>query len=69
VITYVDVLRELEPINEQRDKSERISYDSLWIHAKRHYDFRAVAAYQMAQMLKELLKPLGSSKVPTKLTQ
>ena len=37
-ITYADILRDLEPLNEGRDKRDRITYDSLWIHAKRHYD-------------------------------
>lgn len=35
-ITYAEILRILEPINEGRDKCERITYDSLWVHAKRH---------------------------------
>ena len=32
-----DILRDLAPLNEGRDTRDRITYDSLWIHAKRHY--------------------------------
>jgi hypothetical protein len=38
VVTYADILRDLEPLNEGRDKRDRITYDSLWVHAKRYYD-------------------------------
>ena len=48
VITLADILRDLEPLNKGRDAADRITYNSLWIHAKRHYrvvwtsdDFRA----------------------------
>ena len=37
-ITLAEILRDLAPLNEGRDKRDRITYDSLWIHAKRHYD-------------------------------
>lgn len=67
VFSYADIMRALEPINAQRDEWEQVSYDSLRVHANRHYDFHAVAAYHLAQMLKELTKPLGNSKVPTRL--
>ena len=36
-ITLTDILRDLAPLNEGGDKRDRITYDSLWIHAKRHY--------------------------------
>ena len=29
-ITYTDILRTLEPINEGCDKRDRVTYDSLW---------------------------------------
>ena len=44
-VTYADILRDLEPLNEGRDKGDRITHDSLWIHAKRHHDLAGVAAY------------------------
>ena len=37
-VTYAEILRDLEPLNEGRDKRDRITYDSLWVHAQRHYD-------------------------------
>jgi hypothetical protein len=33
--------------------------DSLWVHAKRHYDDAAVTAYWRARMHKELMNALG----------
>jgi hypothetical protein len=45
MVTYADILRDLEPLNEARDKRDRITYDSLWVHAKRHYDLAGIAAY------------------------
>ena len=43
----------LQPLNEGRDKRERITYDSLWIHAKRHYGLAGIAAYWRTRMSKE----------------
>src|SRR6516165_1924876 len=56
VVTYADILRELEPVNEALDKKKRITYESLWVHAKRHYDLDAVTAYWMGRMKKDLIK-------------
>jgi hypothetical protein len=38
VVTYADILRDLEPLNGCRATKDRITYNSLWNHAKRHYD-------------------------------
>jgi hypothetical protein len=65
-ITYADILRAL---NEGRDKRERISYDSLWIHAKRHYDLAGIVAYWSARMDKELRKALGGQRVAEPIEQ
>jgi hypothetical protein len=59
VITYADILRDLEPLNESRDKKDRITYDSLWVHAKRHYSRAGIDAYWRARMHKELMNALG----------
>jgi hypothetical protein len=59
VVTYADILRDLEPLNEARDKRGRITYDSLWVHAKRHYDLAGITAYWTARMDKELRNALG----------
>ncbi len=59
LVTYADILRELDPLNEGRDKKDCITYDSLWVHAKRHYDTAGKAAYLRAWMDKELRKVLG----------
>ena len=58
-VTYGDILREPEPLNQGRDKKDRITYDSLMVHAKRHYDDAAVTAYWRARMHKELITALG----------
>src|SRR6478672_1823556 len=58
LVTCADILRDLEPLNEGRDRRDRITYDSLWIHAKRHYDDAAVTAYWRARMHKELMNAL-----------
>jgi hypothetical protein len=58
-ITLTEILRDLEPLNEGRDNRDRITYDSLWVHAKRHYDLAGVTAYWTARMHKELMKALG----------
>jgi hypothetical protein len=58
VVTYADILRDLEPLNDGRDKRDRITYDSLWVHAKRHYDHAGVTAYWTARMHKELMNAL-----------
>ena len=44
LVTYADILPDLERVNEGRDKKDRITYDSLWVHAKRHYDDAAITA-------------------------
>jgi hypothetical protein len=58
-ITYTDILGMLEPLHEGRDKRDVITYNSLWIHAKRHYDLAGIAAYWRARMDKELRNALG----------
>ena len=57
-ITFTEILRSLEPLNEGRDQRDQITYDSLWVHAKRHYDFAATAAYRRTLMAKEFKESL-----------
>ena len=57
-ITYTDILRDLEPLNAGRDQRNRITYDSLWIHAKRHYSHAGKAAYWKTQIVKEFTEAL-----------
>ena len=52
-ITLTEILRDLAPFNEGRDTKDRITYDSLWVHAKRHYDLAGIAAYRRNRMSKE----------------
>jgi hypothetical protein len=49
-ITLTEILRDLEPLNEGRDERHRISYDSLWVHAKRHYDPFGTPAYRSTRI-------------------
>ena len=55
-ITYADILGMLEPLNEDRDEKDQLTYDSLWVHAQRHYDPAGVAAYWSTRIYKELRK-------------
>ena len=42
-----------------RDKKDRITYDSLRVHAKRRYDLAGIMAYWRARMHRELMNALG----------
>jgi len=59
VVTYADILRELEPVNKGRDKKNRITYSSLWAHAKRHYELAGILDYREARLDKEMKNVLG----------
>jgi len=61
-ITVTEILRTLAPLNEGRDKRDRITYDSLWVHAKRHHDIDGVVAHWAARMPRELRKALRESR-------
>jgi len=65
-VTYADIIRNLEPLNKTRAKKDRITYDCLWVHAKRHYDVVGTAAHFKAQVDKMLKAAFGSSKVAPK---
>ena len=59
-ITLADILRDLESFNEGRDPRDRITYNCLWIHTKRHYrvvwtsdDFRAWMTQERRKALVE----------------
>ncbi len=52
-ITLTEILRDLAPLNEGRDKKNRITYDCLWNHFQRHYDLAGQVAYRRARMAKE----------------
>ncbi len=57
-ITLSDILRGLEPLNEVLDPGDRITYDSLWVHTRRHYDIKGVAAYWSARIPGEFVRAL-----------
>jgi hypothetical protein len=59
-ITLTEILRDLAPLNEGRDTRRRITYDSLWVHAKRHYDVAGIAAYRSTRRTRSS----GSSRRP-----
>jgi hypothetical protein len=67
--TYADILRVLEPLNQGRDTRDRITYDSLWIHAKRHYEIAGIAAYWSVRINKELRYAYGKSRVSEPIEQ
>lgn len=57
-ITLTEILAQLQPLNDGREKGDRITYNSLWIHAKRHYDLAGMAAYWNTRMLTEFTDAL-----------
>lgn len=59
VVTYADILRDLEPLNGSRATKDRITYNSLWNHAKRHYDLDGLLDYWAARIDKEFRDVLG----------
>ena len=61
VVTYADIMRDLEPLNEGRDKWNRITYSHLWVHAKRHYEPAGIAAYWQARIDKLLGNTQGDN--------
>jgi hypothetical protein len=64
-VTSADILLTLEPLNETRDKEDQITYKSLWVHAKRHYDLAGIAAYWTSRIDKELRNALGDNSYRT----
>jgi hypothetical protein len=63
LVTHTEILRIPEPLNEGRDTRDGITYDSLWIHAKRHYSLAGIAADWRARMDKELRNALADNAV------
>ncbi len=59
-VTYKDVLRALEPINKNEAVENRITYDSLRTHKKRHFDIEGVIKYWCAKMDKDLSDLFGT---------
>ncbi|MCV7366651.1 hypothetical protein [Mycolicibacterium duvalii] len=53
-LTYRAILGHLEPLNALRPERDQITYDSLWVHAQRHHDWRGVVAYWCARLDREL---------------
>jgi hypothetical protein len=47
VDTHAAILRELEPVNKGRDKKNRITYSSLWVQAKRHYELAGITDWRV----------------------
>lgn len=57
-VTLADIHRSLAPLNEGRGQRDKITYDSLWVHAKRHYEIDAVVAYWRSRMMKDFTDAL-----------
>lgn len=58
-VTYADILRDIEPLNTGRAKKDRITYNSIWVHAKRHYDLEGLVDHWSAKVEKEMEDTLG----------
>jgi hypothetical protein len=59
VVTYADILRDLEPLNGSRAAKDRVTYDSLWVHATRHYDLEGLLNHWGDRVGKEFTEILG----------
>jgi len=60
-VNYGDILAMLGPANEGREERDRITYSSLWIHAKRHYDTAAMVDYWETRFYQELRNAMRGS--------
>jgi hypothetical protein len=50
-------------INKERPDADQITYDSLWIHSKRHHELAGVVAYWSARIeneLRDALRQMGA---------
>lgn len=59
-INLVDVLGFLEPLNHGRDPRDKLTYNSLRVHTRRHHDLDGIVDYWERQMHKKLRKALGA---------
>ena len=59
VVTYTDILHDLEPLNACLDKKKKITYHSLRGHAERHHSAAGRAAHWESRIEKELAKLYG----------
>lgn len=59
IVTYADILRDLEPLNGGRAPKDRVTYTSLLNHAKRHYDLDGLLNYWGDRVDKEFREVLG----------
>jgi hypothetical protein len=55
-------MRDLEPLNEGRDRRNRITHDNLWVHAKRHYEPAGIASYWKARIDRMLGNAQGANR-------
>lgn len=64
-ISLAEILRTLEPLNEGSKGGARITYDSLWVHARRHYEVAGKIAYWRARMLRDFRNALRAKPCST----
>lgn len=62
-VTYTNILRNLEPMNEGRDAKDRITYASLWVHAQRHVDVVWTSGDFRAWVVDQFGKSIGEDGV------
>lgn len=52
-MTYKDILRALEPVNRVLPEGDRITYNSVWQHAKKHYPLEQTASAVYRRMVEK----------------
>lgn len=58
-MTYRDIVRALEPLNDTLPESQRITYNSVWHHAKKHFPIEETAAAVYRRMVEKRAEELG----------
>ena len=61
-VTFADVARDLEGLNETLPARERLTYASVWNHAKRHYSIEGAAAYWSKRSRRELQRAVSGGR-------
>jgi len=67
-LTYAKILRTVEHLNIALDGKDRITYNSLWVHANRHYGPAGIVSYcRRGGVIRDFINALSEkkSKVPT----
>lgn len=71
-MTYADILRTLEPINDLLPDDRKITYNSIWTHAKKHFQieeaakavYRRIVEKRAEEYERDFVKGVGGALTP-----